>query len=198
MGRKPRIEFDGALYHIIQKGNNKEFIFSNNLHKDYFISKMKEFKGIMNFEVYGYVVMGNHYHIIIRRHEATISSIMQRLNNDYSKYYNNFCNRTGHVFQGRYKGILVRDEKYLLSLLRYVHQNPVKANICNNVSNYYWSSDPYYRRNLYRQLVDIDLILSIFSSNRKTAIEEYSKFMDASELEESSNFEDIHIIGDIK
>jgi REP element-mobilizing transposase RayT len=198
MGRKPRIEFDGALYHIIQRGNNKECIFSNNLHKNYFISKMEEFKETMNFDVYGYVIMDNHYHIVLRRHEKKLSSIMQKLNNDYSKYYNNFYNRTGHVFQGRYKGILVRDEKYLLSLLRYVHQNPVRANICKNVFNYYWSSDPYYRRNLHRQLVDIDLILNIFSSDRKTAIEEYCKFMDASELEESSNFEDLHIIGNIK
>lgn len=121
MGRKPRIEFNGALYHVIQRGNNKEYIFKNNKHKQYFLSKLKEYKDIMNFEVYGYVIMDNHYHIVIRSRDVNISMIMHRVNNDFSKYYNISNKRNGHVFQDRYKGILVKDDKYLLSLLRYVH-----------------------------------------------------------------------------
>ena len=198
MGRKPRIEFNGALYHVIQRGNNKEYIFNNNSYKQYFISKLKEFKEIMNFEVYGYIIMDNHYHIIIRSRDVNLSTIMQRVNNDFSKYYNISGKRNGHVFQDRYKGILVKDDKYLLSLLRYVHQNPVKANMCKRVSDYYWSSDSSYRKNLHGQIVDIDFVLDIFSLNRSTAIKEYIKFMDASELEESSSFEDIDIIGEYK
>ena len=88
MGRKPRIEFNGALYHVIQRGNNKEYIFNNNSYKQYFISKLKEFKEVMNFEVYGYIIMDNHYHIIIRSRDVNLSTIMQRVNNDFSKYYN--------------------------------------------------------------------------------------------------------------
>ncbi|MGD9678716.1 MAG: transposase [Vulcanibacillus sp.] len=198
MSRKPRIEFEGALYHVIQRGNNKEYIFKRNDYKKYFLSKLKEFKDIMNFEVYGYVVMDNHYHLVIRTREAYMSSIMHRVNNDFSKYYNISNKRTGHVFQERYKGILVKDDKYLLSLLQYVHQNPVKANMCKRVSDYKWSSDFNYRKNLQGQLVDIDFVLNIFSLNRKTAIEEYIKFMDSSELEESSGFEDIQVIGEYK
>lgn len=198
MGRKPRIEFNGALYHVIQRGNNKEYIFNNNSYKQYFISKLKEFKEIMNFEVYGYIIMDNHYHIIIRSRDVNLSTIMQRVNNDFSKYYNISGKRNGHVFQDRYKGILVKDDKYLLSLLRYVHQNPVKANMCKRVYDYYWSSDLNYRKNLQGQLVDIEFVLNIFSLNRSAAIKEYIKFMDASELEESSSFEDIDIIGEYK
>lgn len=198
MGRKPRIEFNGALYHVIQRGNNKEYIFKKNLYKEYFLSKLKEFKEIMGFEVYGYVLMDNHYHLVIRSHEVNISTIMHRINNDFSKYFNISNNRTGHVFQDRYKGILVKDDKYLLSLLRYVHQNPVKANMCNKVSDYYWSSDSSYRKNIQGQLVVIDFVLNIFSLNRKAAIEEYVKFMDTSVLEESASFEDIDIIGEYK
>ena len=152
----------------------------------------------MGFEVYGYVLMDNHYHLVIRSHEVNISTIMHRINNDFSKYFNISNNRTGHVFQDRYKGILVKDDKYLLSLLRYVHQNPVKANMCNKVSDYYWSSDSSYRKNIQGQLVVIDFVLNIFSLNRKAAIEEYVKFMDSSVLEESSSFEDIDIIGEYK
>ena len=198
MGRRPRIEFKGALYHVIQRGNNKEYIFKNNTYKIYFLSKMKEFKGLMDFDVYGYVIMDNHYHLVIRSNEVSISNIMQRINNDFSKYFNISNKRSGHVFQDRYTGILVKDDKYLLSLLRYVHQNPVKANMCKCVSNYYWSSDSSYRKNLHGQLVDIDFILNIFSLNRKAAIDEYIKFMDSSKLEEYSKFEDIDILGECK
>lgn len=189
MSRKPRIEFSGALYHVIQRGNNKEYIFNKNSNKEYFLSKLKEFKDILNFEVYGYVIMDNHYHIVIRTREIYISSVMHRLNNDFSKFYNISNKRSGHVFQERYSGFLVKDDKYLLSLLRYVHQNPVKANMCKNVSDYKWSSDSSYRKNIQGQLVDIDFVLDIFSLNRKVAIEEYMRFMDSGELEDSSKFE---------
>ncbi|MGB4439295.1 MAG: transposase [Sedimentibacter sp.] len=198
MGRKPRIEYNGALYHVIQRGNNKEYIFNKNSNKEYFLRKLKEFKDIINFEVYGYVIMDNHYHIVIRTRDVYISSIMHRVNNDFSKFYNISNKRSGHVFQERYSSFLVKDDKYLLSLLRYVHQNPVKANMCKNVPDYKWSSDSSYRKNLQGQLVDIDFVLNIFSLDRKVAIEEYIKFMDSSELEESSSFEDIQIIGECK
>lgn len=198
MGRKPRIEFYGALYHVIQRGNNKEYIFEKNVYKKYFLNKLKEFKKIMNFEVYGYVLMDNHYHLVIRTREVNISVIMHKVNNDFSKYFNISNKRTGHVFQDRYKGILVKDDKYLLSLLRYVHQNPVKANMCKKVSDYYWSSDSSYRKNLHGQLVDTNFVLNIFSLDRKSAIEEYIKFMNSIELEESFKFENIDIIGEYK
>lgn len=194
MGRKPRIEFNGALYHVIQRGNNKEYIFKNNEHKKYFINKLNEFKTTLNFEVYGYVIMDNHYHLVIRSRDVHISAIMHRINNDFSKYYNISNKRTGHVFQERYKGYLVKDDAYLLSLLRYVHQNPVKAKMCKNLSDYYWSSDSSYRRNFQCQLVDIDFVLNIFSLERKVAINEYIKFMDSNELEDSTIFESADMI----
>ena len=196
MGRKPRIEFNGALYHVIQRGNNKEYIFKNNADKKYFLGKLKEFKEMMGFDIYGYVLMDNHYHIVIRCRETIISNIMHRVNNDYGKYYNISYKRTGHVFQDRYKGLLVKDDKNLLSLLRYVHQNPVKANMCRKVTDYFWSSDSSYRKNLTGKLVDIDFVLNIFSLDRAEAINEYIKFMDSSKLEESKYFEEINIIGE--
>lgn len=197
MGRKPRKEFDGALYHAIQRGNNKEFIFSDDLYKEYLIKKLTQFKVEMNFELYGYVIMSNHYHLLIRSHEIGLSSLMHRLNSDFSKYYNFKNNRTGHVFQERYKGILVYDDNYLASLLRYIHQNPVKANICKYVYNYKWSSDLIYRKNLKNKLVDTDSILNKISPNRKMSIEKYIKFMDSSELEDSAVFENVNIIGEV-
>ena len=87
MGRKPRIEFNGALYHVIQRGNNKEYVFKNNADKKYFLGKLKEYKKMMDFEIYGYVIMDNHYHIVIRCRETIISKIMHRVNgNDRARH----------------------------------------------------------------------------------------------------------------
>ncbi len=196
MGRKPRIEFDGGIYHIIQRGNNKEFIFNNNIFKNKFISIIVECKENTDIELYGFVIMDNHYHIIMRTHEVPLKFIMHQINLKYSKFYNFELKRTGHVFQDRYKSILVNDERYLLSLLRYVHQNPVKANMCSSVSDYFWSSDSYYRKNNCGKLVDIDIALNVFSNNRNLSIIEYKKFMDIMSLEDDEFFDESIILGE--
>ena len=196
MGRKPRIEYKGAIYHVIQRGNNKEYVFKKDEHKKYLLTKLNEIKNLMGFEVYGFVLMDNHYHFIIKCYECGISTIMHRINCNYGKYYNALYYRTGHVFQDRYSGLLVRNEGYLFSLLRYIHQNPVKANMCKKVSDYRWSSDYFYRNNKCRSIVQIDAILNAFSSDRRAAIKEYIKFMDAPGMEESTKFEDTDAIGE--
>ncbi|WP_366922116.1 transposase [Metallumcola ferriviriculae] len=195
MGRKPRIEYKGGVYHIIQRGNNREYIFENRDYKVYLLELVKEYKLIMNFEFYGFVLMDNHYHFVLKTLEAPLQDIMHRINNKYSKFYNYINGRTGHVFENRYKGILVKDNKYLLSLLRYIHQNPVRAKMCKKAKDYRWSSDPYYRRNKRGDIVDIDFILNIFSENRQEAIKAYEKFMDMDEMEEGSIFEEGLFIG---
>jgi len=198
MGRKPRLQFEGGVYHIVQRGNNKEYVFKKDDLKKQLLNIITESKEIMNFEIYGFVIMDNHYHIVLRMHEVPISDIMHRIDLKFSKYYNLTYNKSGHVFQDRYKGILVEDDKYLLSLLRYVHQNPVKAKMCRKVSDYYWSSDSYYRKNIQGKIVDIDFVLRLFSEDRNNALVEYRKFMDSTVLEESADFEDVLIIGELK
>jgi len=116
---------------------------------------------------------------------------MHKINSAYGRYYNRKYERTGHVFEGRYKSILITDEKYLLSVIRYIHQNPVRAKIAKKPQDYNWSSDGFYRNNK-QGFVDIDFILDIISSNRRTAITEYMKFMD---LEETGDYENVDIIG---
>jgi REP element-mobilizing transposase RayT len=102
----------------------------------------------MGCRVYGYVLMDDHYHIIIQTLDKKLQDIMHQINNKYSKYFNGKYKRVGHVFQGRYKAVLVQDERYLLKLLRYVHQNPIRAGICKLVGDYKWNSDIYYRKNI--------------------------------------------------
>lgn len=197
MPRKPTLEYPGGVYHLIQRGNNKEFIFKNNEDKEYLISLLKEYKEVMEFEIYGYVIMGNHYHFIIKIGLVPLKNIMQRINNKFSRYYNRKYERTGHVFENRYKGILVIDDRYLLSLLRYVHQNPVAAKICKKVDEYKWSSDFNYRYNKIEDMVNINMILDIFSNNRQLAIRAYKDFMDENIKEDIEAFEKVDIIGKV-
>lgn len=197
MSRKPRFEYPGGVYHLIQRGNNREFIFREMEDKEYFLDLIKEYREIMEFELYGYVIMGNHYHLIIRIAETPLKDIMHRINNKFSRYYNRKNKRSGHVFENRYKGILVIDDRYLLSLLRYIHQNPVSANMCENTEDYIWSSDKYYRSNNGEGMVDIDFILNMLSKNRTDAIIAYKDFMDENKKEDISAFEQVDIIGKV-
>jgi len=194
VGRFPRIEFEGALYHVIQRGNNREFIFDRNSDKNYLLRRLVDGKKNLDFRLFGYVIMGNHYHLILQTLKDPLHKVMHYVNDAFAKYYNNSKERTGHVFQGRYTGILVQNERYALTLLRYVHQNPVRGGICHNVWEYPWSSDIYYRQN--RQgFVDIDLILDIFSGNREKAIASYKQFVQKQE-EETYDYSAMRVMGD--
>lgn len=176
MGRALREEYKGAIYHVIARGNNKEFIFKDSIDKGYFIKLIKETTTGMGYHVFGYVLMDNHYHIIIQTHDKKLHEIMHQINNKYSKYFNAKYERVGHVFQGRYKALLVQDESYLIGLLRYIHQNPIKGGICKDLRVYRWSSDYYYRNNDI-SFVDIDTILDKLDSNRLIAVKLYAEIV---------------------
>jgi len=101
---------------------------------------------------------------------------MHQINNNYSKYFNGKYKRVGHVFQGRYKAILVQDERYLKGLLRYVYQNPVQARLCKEVGEYKWSSDVFYRKGI-KGFVDVDIVLNMLDMDRAEAVKQYIGFM---------------------
>lgn len=197
MGRRPRVEFKGAIFHVIKRGNNREYIFRADNDKEFFLTYLDHANDDGVFNLLGYVIMDNHYHLIIETKKKPLDKIMQQANNAYSKNYNKRYKRTDHVFGGRYKAILVKDDAYLLSLLRYVHQNPVRAKMCKQVKDYRWSSDQYYRNNIKKQ-VHIDKILDMFAENRTTALEEYVRFMDQAEpiIRAIDFYEDGEVIGD--
>ncbi|MDF2519796.1 MAG: hypothetical protein K0R84_424, partial [Clostridia bacterium] len=192
MGRSWREEYKGGIYHVIARGNNKEFIFKEDIDKGYFIKQVKETVKGMGYQVFGFVLMDNHYHIIIQTLDKKLQVVMHQINNTYSKYFNSKYNRVGHVFQGRYKAILVQDERYLIGLLRYVHQNPVQANICTKVEDYKWSSDIFFRKSM-NSFVNIDIVLEMLDGDRKAAINKYKQLM----LErEERDYEKLKVVGD--
>lgn len=176
MGRETRIEFYGAIYHIIQRGNNKAFIFENNSDKMKLLSIIGDVKDLFDFYLISYCIMDNHYHFVIKTHNIPISTIMHRINTRYAKYYNYKYKRTGSPFEGRYRSIIVHNDYNLFNLINYVHNNPVYGMMVENMTEYKWSSDVFYRMNL-GSLVDIDFTLDILSLDRAKAVSTYENLM---------------------
>jgi REP element-mobilizing transposase RayT len=172
MGRPVRVIFEGAIYHVIVRGNNKDYIFTDPKHKSFLLKQLREYNTILDFELLAYVIMDNHYHFVIRTNKNPLSEVMFYINNVLGKYLGRELNRTGHNFDKRYTYKLVTTEIYLIWLLRYVHRNPVRAGICTSVDEYRWSSHYYYKRGI-NSFVKTDLILSLLSSKRDHAIRQY-------------------------
>jgi len=172
MGRKPRVFYCGALYHIIQRGNNKSYIYEDISDKKMFFKLVLEARAKYSFKILYYVLMDNHYHMIIEAGNIPISKAIQRLHTAYSKYYNKKYNRTGSIYSGRYTASLITDTRYYLQLLKYIANNPVKANIVKNAGDYRWSAHASIKAG-DSSIVDIDRMLSYFPSPKPKVMEEY-------------------------
>lgn len=180
MARTPRILFDGTVYHIYQRGNNKDFIFRNPKHKTFLLKQLREYNKRFDYQLLAYAIMDNHYHFAIRTNKDPIDRIMFNVNNVMSKFLNRELNRTGHIYESRYGCEVVDNDAYLIWLLRYIHRNPVRAGICEKVKDYRWSSNIFYQYNYTSSFIDINYILNIISSNRFQAINQYLNLMDTS------------------
>lgn len=178
MVRPLRIEYPGAVYHITSRGNKKESIFIDNQDRERFLSILNEVCHRYNWLCYAYCLMDNHYHLIIETVDGILSLGMRLLNGQYTQQFNKRHHKVGHVFQGRYKAILVQKETYLLELVRYVVLNPVRADIVTIPEGWKWSSflstigmveKPVF-------LAD-DFILSKFAVEPALAIQQFIKYV---------------------
>jgi len=175
LARKPRLEYPGALYHVMCRGNNGEFILTEK-EKPIYLTLIKKYKERYDFKLYAYCIMDNHVHLLIETGETPLSRIMQGIQQSFTQQYNKKYNRTGHVFQQRYKAQLCDKERYLLQVIKYIHYNPVEAGIETGL-DYRWSSHGSYVYGKHNQLVDLSFVLGIFSENRVTAHKQYRAFM---------------------
>lgn len=176
MARKQRTHYEGALYHVICRGNNREYIFKENHEKEKYIELLRNYKKRYNFQIYAYCIMGNHAHMLIEVGEFPLSKIMQGIQQVYTYYYNKKNDRSGHVFEQRYKAMLCNKDKYLLALIRYIHQNPSRAGLKEGL-NYQYSSHKNYILNNTDDLVDVHFPLSLFGKKFKHQLEEYNSFV---------------------
>lgn len=144
MARPLRIEYIGALYHIAARGNEKNPIYKEEGDYEKFLKVLSELPQRYGVIIHGYILMVNHYHLLIETPKGNITKVMHYLNAAYSGYFNKKYKRVGHLFQGRYKGLLIEKERYLFSVSRYIHLNPVRALIVRRPEEHKWSSYPEY------------------------------------------------------
>lgn len=199
MARPLRIEFPGALYHVTSRGNGKQKIFKNDSDRMLFLSIIEGIVQRYHFIVHAYCLMNNHYHLIIETPEGNLSEGMRQINGVYTQTYNRRNKKTGHVFQGRYKAIVVDKESYLLELVRYVSLNPVRARIVKEPEQWTWSS---YRSTAgidrCPPWLSVDWILGQFSMQKKKAQKLYMLFVSEGLTRESpwKNLEGQIFLGD--
>lgn len=173
MARQVRLEFPGAFYHVISRGEKRQDIFLENDDRFRFIEKLEETFDKFKIKVHCYVLMNNHFHLLLETPLGNLSKAIHFLNTSYSNWFKAKHKIIGSVFQGRYKSILVDKEEYLLVLSAYIHLNPVRAKIVKMPAEYKWSSFASYVFNChtYPWLFTTE-ILELFSGNRG-AYEQY-------------------------
>jgi REP element-mobilizing transposase RayT len=144
MARAWRIEFEGAFYHILSRGNEGRVIVGDDADRKRLLEAIGQAAERFDLEIFAYVLMTNHYHLLLRTRQANLSNAMQWFGTTYTRRYNNRHGRTGHLFQGRFKSILVENEAYLMRLSFYIHRNPLRAGLVQRLADYPWSSYKAY------------------------------------------------------
>lgn len=166
MPRQARTQSSTEIYHILIQGINHQKLFQEAEDNEKFIRILTDCKAISRFKLYGYYLMDDHAHLLIKAERETTEQILKRIGGRYIYWFNNKYRREGHLFQDRYKSEPVEDENYLLTVLRYIHQNPVKAGLAETAEEYPLSSYHEYMHPKENQLTDIEYVLSIMNLKR--------------------------------
>lgn len=178
MARAARIEYPGALYHVITRGNQKQRIFCDDKDRKRYLDLLVALKRAHSFRIYAYVLMRNHVHLLMETGQIPLSRIMQRLTGSYTQYFNRMHGLTGHLFQGRYKAILCDKDSYLLELTRYLHLNPVRGKMVQDPAKYPWSSyNSYLGKGQEKDWVQASEVLAHFGDSDGDARSRYRKFV---------------------
>jgi REP element-mobilizing transposase RayT len=185
MPRLARKKSKSGIDHIMVRGINRQDIFHDDEDREKFLATLKRVKEISQCQVYGYCLMDNHVHLLIREGKEGISQIMKRIGIAYAYWYNQKYERSGHLFQDRFKSETVEDDSYFLGVLRYIHQNPIKGLKVHSISEYTWSSYGAYAKNKKGEggLIDSQFALKLFSQEPKEAIEKYIDYMEQPQYE---------------
>ncbi len=171
MPREKRVQSATGIYHVVIRGIDKRYIYEEDEDKYFFIFCIKKAKVLGEFEIYAYCFMDNHVHLIIKESKETIGQIMKRITVRYVQWYNKKYGMSGHLLQNRFSSEPVETDKYLLSVIRYIHQNPIKAKIVNNLYDYKWSSYKDYI-NSDSNIIETQRIMDYF-----TDVAEFENFM---------------------
>jgi REP element-mobilizing transposase RayT len=179
MPRIAREKSESGIYHIMVRGINRQDIFHDEEDYSQYLEAMNRAKSIGKFEIYGYCLMSNHVHLLLHEKEETMASVMKRIGISYAWWYNKKYDRVGHVFQDRYKSETVQNDEYLLSVLRYIHKNPVKDQMVLTPEQYKWSScKTYINQSDYPgELTSTAFILGMFAEKTESARDRFREYM---------------------
>ena len=168
VARKPRARSSSGIYHIILRGINRQRIFEDDEDRLKLIKDFAKYKEISQCRIFAYCFMDNHIHILLQESKEPISMTIQRVSSSYVNWYNRKYERCGHLFQERFKSEAVETDQYFLTVLRYIHQNPIKAKIVSDAADYEWSSYSEYMWG--GGITDKEYVLNMFSERNEEAI----------------------------
>ena len=192
MARPLRIEYPGAVYHVTTRGNRRDMVFADDRDRQAFLDVFSGVVKRFGWLCHGYCLMGNHYHLLIETPDPNLSLGMRQINGVYTQRYNVRHGKSGHVFQGRYKAVVVEKESHLLELCRYVPLNPVRAGLAERPQHWRWSN--YRATGGLRKapdFLDTEWILQQFGRRRSEAQKEYRAFVRAGLRETGSPWDDL-------
>jgi len=189
MARPLRIEYPGAWYHVMNRGRRGENIFADNDDYETFIALLQETTEMFDLRVAAFCLMSNHYHLLVQTPVANLSRAMRHINGVYTQRYNRRQNTDGQLFRGRYKSVLVQEDSHLLELLRYIHRNPVRAQMCNAAGDYLWSSHRGYCNSAKKwDWLHKEFLLGMFDQDLHKAKKQYKSFVQCEDSAEVTDF----------
>ena len=174
MPRQARIDFPGALHHVINRGIERKFIFEKDEDKKEMLRRFRCVLEESDAECYAWSIMGNHFHILLQTGQTLLSEIMRKLLTGYDVYYNRKNNRVGYLFQNRYKSIICNKDEYFLPLIRYIHLNPVKAHVIKyeELEKFIWSGHYELLRKRKDGIINRKEVLCHFGRSEREGKEE--------------------------
>lgn len=179
MARPLRIEYPGAFYHVTSRGNEQKDVFKSQRDREKFLEYLESATERYGAVVHAYCLMSNHYHLLLETPAGNLSQIMRHINGAYTTYFNIKRKRSGHLFQGRYKAILVELDEYAMELSRYIHLNPVRAGMVTRPEEYRWSSyNNYIGQGTASSWLKVETILDYFGKSAKEAMRKYRSFVE--------------------
>lgn len=177
MPRKPREKSATGIYHIMMRGINRQNIFEDEEDHLKFMQTLEKYKDKSGYYIYAYCLMGNHVHILLMVGVEPLEQVMRRICGSYVYWYNKKYQRIGNLFQDRFKSEVVENDNYFLTVLRYIHQNPLKAGLVKDIEQYQWSSIGEYASHIdSTNIVDTNFALKLFADDEKIAVRELIKF----------------------
>lgn len=175
MPKKKLIWYPGAMYHVTSRGNRRNDIFKEEQDYIVYLENLKEAIEYYetNYKIISYCLMTNHVHLQIKTHDKHIWYLISRINKSYARNFNNKYNYVGHLFQSRYNAELIEEDRYVLEASKYIHLNPVRANMVNNPQDYKWSSYSMYIGKEKEKLISSEYILSYFKNKDRVLYKKY-------------------------